>query len=98
MTWQQFWTAVLILALIGIVLCVVILLFAAVSRWALDREDNRQRKGERRSAATFDRDYIPQAVDVAANERDLLEAGLVAGLEQAEAAWAEHCAEVRRLA
>jgi hypothetical protein len=53
------------------------------------------REEARTAAATFERDYIPDSSEVAEQEKALLEAGLIAGLEQVEAAWDEHCAEVR---
>lgn len=43
-------------------------------------------QGEKRHAAeAFERDFIPEAADVAARERELLEAAIVAELDQADA-------------
>lgn len=59
MTARDFAVVVLVLALIGIVLCLVILALTAFTRWALNRES------ERTAAATFERDFIPEVADYA---------------------------------
>jgi hypothetical protein len=70
--------------------CGLVLLIEVFAKWSIQRE------AERTAAATFEADYIPEAPDVVEQERALLEAGLIAGLEQVEAEWEAHCAAVRR--